>query len=149
MDEKLKQKVFSFLKSQKLGVIATASPTGKPEAAVVEYMVDENWNIYFFTHEDTRKIKNLKENNKVAIVVGTTLSLNTLQIDGTAEIIKSGTDHFEETLITFGHNETIFNIPLLKFKKLNLILVKIKTISARWLDFNEITGKEEYFEIIP
>ena len=149
MDEKLKQKIFSFLKTQQLAVVATSSREGIPEGAVVEYFIDENWNIYFFTHDDTKKIKNLKENNKIAVVIGTVLSPNTLQIEGNTEIIKSGTDHFEEILINFAHNQTLFNTPLLKFGKINLVMVKVKIIKARFLDYNKESGKEEYFEIVP
>lgn len=144
MEQTLRMQISSFMHGHQLAVVATTGSGGQPDAALVEYIVDDNWNLYFFTHDDSQKIKNLRFNNKIALVIGTVLSPNTLQITGSVELIDSGTDHFEDILIRFGHLETFYISPLLKLRRLNLILVKITITRLKWLLFNSQTGKEEY-----
>lgn len=76
----------SILKNNALCVLATASKSGKPEAATIDFAIDENYNVYFATRVSYRKYKNLKENPVASIVV--TEAPKTVQIDGTVTELK-------------------------------------------------------------
>ena len=65
-----KNKILEFIKSKKIGILATISPKGKPEAAVVEYVATDKLEIIFNTFSTYRKYKNLKHNPNVAFVIG-------------------------------------------------------------------------------
>jgi len=80
---KKKKLVLGFLKSHKLGVIATAAGR-QPEAAAVDFSETNALEIILTTLAFYRKYKNLKKNRKVAFVVGGEKSV-TLQYEGLAE----------------------------------------------------------------
>jgi uncharacterized pyridoxamine 5'-phosphate oxidase family protein len=144
-----KETVFSYLREQKLGVIATVLPENKPEAATIDYFIDDNWNIYFLTHEESRKVNNLRKNNTVAMVVGTTLATHTAQIEGTAQIITPTDTEFSDLLIHFAGMKTLYASPLLKIDGINLVIVKVTITWLRWLELNEETKRETFTTIIP
>lgn len=73
-----------FLRNHFLGVIATVSPKGEPEAAVVGIAITERFEIIFDTLADTRKAVNLRASPKIACVVGWDAE-QTVQIDGVAD----------------------------------------------------------------
>ncbi len=81
MATKTRDDVLRFLKAQRYGVIATATPDGKPEAALVDLAATESGEIIFETTSATRKFENLRNNPRVALVVGWEDD-QTLQIDG-------------------------------------------------------------------
>ena len=74
--------VLEFLKKNDLCVLATASLEGKPEAAVLVYTIQNNFQMYVFTETNTRKYPNIKENNQVALVIGGLKNDLTVQLDG-------------------------------------------------------------------
>ena len=59
-----------FLRSHPLAVQTSVSPTVAPQAAVVGIVVTEQFEVFFDTHETTRKIHNLRRNPKIAFVIG-------------------------------------------------------------------------------
>jgi len=62
--------VLEFMRSQSLGVETSVSSSGMPQAAVVGYVVTERLEIFFDTVDSTRKAKNLRENPRIAFVIG-------------------------------------------------------------------------------
>ena len=75
--------ILAFLRSHKLAVVATRTPDGAPQAAVVGIAVTDELDIVFDTVETTRKAGNLRADPRVALVVG--WDDRTLQIDGLAD----------------------------------------------------------------
>src|SRR5271165_4160324 len=73
-----------FLRNHFLGVVATVSPRGEPEAAVVGIAITERFEIVFDTLTDTRKAMNLRACPKIACVVGWDEE-QTVQLDGVAD----------------------------------------------------------------
>lgn len=145
----LKEQVFSFLKNQPLAVLATVSEDGKPQAATVCYFIDDNWDIYLFTHSDSRKAKNLQKNSKVALVVGTIPSTQTAQIEGNGQVITAKDPGFSELLLKFASLPMIYNGPLLKIRGAEYIIVKVTINWLRWLDLDKVTGIEQFRVIFP
>jgi nitroimidazol reductase NimA-like FMN-containing flavoprotein (pyridoxamine 5'-phosphate oxidase superfamily) len=85
-----KKEALDFVSKNKLCVLATCI-NNKPEAATVVYVFNEG-NFYIGTNKDSRKLKNLRQNKEVAIVVGVSDELPSVQIEGKAEILTGETD---------------------------------------------------------
>lgn len=82
MDDKLaRATVLTFVKGRRLGVIATASNDGMPEAALINIAVTDDLEIVFETTSATRKFVNLTRNPRVCLVIGWDND-QTLQVDG-------------------------------------------------------------------
>jgi len=78
------REVFEFLNGQRLAVLATADPSGQPEAALMGFAVTPELELIFDTVKSPRKYPNLKENPRVAWVIGCTSEV-TVQYEGQAE----------------------------------------------------------------
>ena len=78
------QEVFRFMDSERYGVLTTTTNSGQPEAALVGFAVTPALEIIFDTVRSSRKYPNLKENPRVAFVVGCTTEI-TVQYEGEAE----------------------------------------------------------------
>lgn len=68
--EETKQKIFSFLKAHNLAVLSTIAGNALPQAAVVGYAVKPSLELFFGTYKSSRKYQNLRNNPRVALVVG-------------------------------------------------------------------------------
>jgi Pyridoxamine 5'-phosphate oxidase len=53
-----------------LGVLATVSPSGAPEAALMDVAVSDSAELIFDTRVGTRKLTNIDHNDRVAVVIG-------------------------------------------------------------------------------
>jgi general stress protein 26 len=62
--------LLDFLRSHRLAVEASVSPTGGAQAAVVGFAITDQFEIVFDTLVSTRKAQNLRQNPKIALVVG-------------------------------------------------------------------------------
>jgi len=78
------REVFAFLESERLGVLCTATNSGRPEAALMGFAATPELEIIFDTVRSSRKYPILKENPRVAWVIGCTTEV-TVQYEGVAE----------------------------------------------------------------
>jgi general stress protein 26 len=62
--------LLKFLKSHRLAVQASVSSDGVPQAAVVGFIVSDDFEFLFDTLDSTRKVTNLRRSAKAALVVG-------------------------------------------------------------------------------
>jgi uncharacterized pyridoxamine 5'-phosphate oxidase family protein len=62
--------LLQFLRSQSLAVEASVSLTGTPQAAVIGFIVTDDFNIFFDSVDASRKVQNLRHNPKIAFVIG-------------------------------------------------------------------------------
>jgi len=85
LDPNERDSVVAFLRVQGRGVVATVSPEGLPEAALVGLVALDDGSILFNTFASSRKVVNLRARPSIAVVVGTAGDV-TLQIEGTASI---------------------------------------------------------------
>ena len=76
--------VLRFLQGEKFAVLATAAQDGRPEAALMGFVVTPELNIIFDTVKSFRKYPNLKKNPRVAWVIGCTSEIS-VQYEGIAE----------------------------------------------------------------
>ena len=84
MEDEVRKKLYEFMQSRRLAVIATAGKDAAPEAALIEIAVTKDLEIIFETTTATRKLPNLRVNPRVAIVIGWEAG-QTLQCDGLAD----------------------------------------------------------------
>ena len=92
-------KVTQYLSSQEVGRIATATLDGKPHLTAVSYINDKK-QVYFLTMTKSKKVRNIKKNNKVSFIVDDTpppTGWRYVILEGTAELI-SDTVEFERLL---------------------------------------------------
>ena len=106
--EELEKEIIDYLSKTQPCSLATCGKDGVPRISVVDY-INEGLTIYIFS-EGGHKFKNLKENNKVAIGIGTSAktikSLRGVSIWGVAEV-------FTEDTPEFAHGMQFFR-PILK-----------------------------------
>ena len=76
--------VLRFLETEKFGVLATATQDGRPEAALMGFVVTPELDIIFDTVRSFRKYPNLKKNPRVAWVIGCTSEVS-VQYEGIAQ----------------------------------------------------------------
>ena len=84
-----------YLQTLVTAVLSTTSSDGKPSAAVIYYLVDQNLNFYFVSKSDTTKAKNLEQNNYAALTILEPGSSRTVQAAGTVEEIERPELHKE------------------------------------------------------
>lgn len=84
MTPEQKTKILEFLQKQLLTVISTVHDNG-PQGAVISFAENENLELFFGTFNTTRKYVNIKNNPKVAFVIGWSLDeVITVQYEGVA-----------------------------------------------------------------
>lgn len=145
----LKKTALEFLKSNTTVVVATIAADGKPQAATVNYFIDDDFNFYFATRTNTRKFKNLAANKNIALVVGTGPDPKTLQMNGVAEQITDGVvaaafKMLKENLLKKSAFRPWFEIPGIDFA-----IFKVTVNWMRWFDLDTEDSKEVYHQIIP
>ena len=75
----------AFVRRQRRAVVATVAPSGVPEAALVGVAALADGTLIYDTAGDSRKIQNLSQNGRVAVVIGTDGDV-TVQVEGVATI---------------------------------------------------------------
>jgi pyridoxamine 5'-phosphate oxidase len=85
--DSIKKKVLDYLLGQSLMVLATASPDGKPYATTMLFTVDDDFNFYFISREETRKARNLEDNPRASLSIGFSEPMN-VQAEGKVELIE-------------------------------------------------------------
>ena len=81
MRSMIRTELLLFIREHSLGVVATRSPSGQPQAAVVGIAISDRFEIIFDTLENTRKAVNLRHTPEVACVIGWDKE-QTVQIEG-------------------------------------------------------------------
>jgi hypothetical protein len=79
-----RDQLFRFLRAQRLGIVATISPAGDPQSAVVGIAVTDRLEIVFDTLSSTRKCENLRRLPKISVVTGWDQEI-TVQCEGVAD----------------------------------------------------------------
>jgi PPOX class probable F420-dependent enzyme len=88
----LKPKELSFLKAHEVCRLATASKDARPHVVPVIYAVDGD-DIIIAVDYGTKKLKNLRENPKVALVVDDYRPNRGLMVEGDCEILERGKEY--------------------------------------------------------
>lgn len=106
----LKKNELSFLESNELCRLATATPDGIPQVTPVIYALD-GCNVVVATDYGTRKLKNLKVNPKVSVVVDKYHPNKGVLIQGDCVIYEKGKEYLRLLKILFKKFEYYRNNP--------------------------------------
>lgn len=96
----LKPKDLNFLKAHELCRLATASKDARPHVVPVIYALDGE-NVVIAVDYKTKKLKNLRENNKVALLVDEYRPNRGLMVEGDCEILERGKEYIRLLQILF------------------------------------------------
>ena len=120
-------------KSKKHCAIATVSPNGKPECAIVGYSVYDDLSLLLYTDNKSRKWHNLQVNNTIAVAIGWDANEAFIQYEGLATFITGGDLYrvSEDLFFTDHHNS-------LQFKgQAGSVFIKVKPLWARLTDLTK------------
>ena len=104
--EELEKEIIDYLSKKQPCSLATCGKDGAPRISVVDYVNDGL--IIYIISEGGDKFKNLKENNRVAVGIGTgskALKTRGVNIWGIADVFADGDPEFEDGIKLF---KTIF-----------------------------------------
>ena len=96
----LKTREVKFLQAHELCRLATASKDGRPHVVPVVYALDRE-DIVIAVDYNTKKLKNLRENPKVALVVDEYRPNRGLMVEGDCEILECGKEYMRLLQILF------------------------------------------------
>jgi uncharacterized protein len=96
----LSDKELKFLKSHELCRLATASKDAKPHVVPVIYALDGE-NVVIAVDYGTKKLSNLRENKKVALVVDDYRPNRAIMVEGESEILERGKEYLRLLQILF------------------------------------------------
>ncbi len=102
---KLTRKEAAFLESNEVCRLATTTKDGRPHVTPVIYAVDGGA-IVIATDYGTKKLKNVRENPRVSLVVDRLRPNKAVMIEGTCEIFEEGPDYLRLLNILFERFET-------------------------------------------
>ena len=105
MARKFTPKEESFLKANEVCRFATVSKGGKPQVTPVIYAMDKGAFV-IATDYGTKKLKNVKENANVALVVDQFHPNKAVMIEGTCRVYERGAEYLRLLKILFERFET-------------------------------------------
>ncbi len=135
----------NFLEKNEYAVLATVGRDGSVEAATLMYIIDDAWNIYICTRTHTEKVKNLKEHQSVAMVIGFGPHPQGVQIRGIAERLEG--EKADARMVDFMVQRTGYYTTFLKFEGLDFEVYKITPKHIRWISVDSNNDKEIFTEI--
>ena len=83
-----RDELLGYLRSRNVMAVSSIGPDGAPQAAIVGYGVSDSLELVFDTLSSTRKYANLRQDPRVALIVG--WDDTTLQMQGTADFPEGG-----------------------------------------------------------
>jgi general stress protein 26 len=132
--------LLEFIRRHSLGVEATVSPAGAPQAAVVGFVVNDAFELFFDTLDQTRKFQNLGRDPKIAFVIGWDEE-RTVQYEGIADVPRGAElERFQGIYFA--------KFPEGRERQLwpGLVYVRVRPRWIRYSDFREATPEVVEFE---
>jgi hypothetical protein len=125
--------LLEFLRQHRLAVEASVSATGAPQAAVVGCAVTDRFEIVFDTLDSTRKVANVRQNRRVALVIGGLIAGDerTMQYEGVADE-PSGADLERLKQVYYG----VYPDGPSRVSWPGLIYVRVRPTWIRYSDYN-------------
>lgn len=138
MDDQKKQ-ALDFMRCHRYGIISTVTPTGKPEAAAIEYGTTDDLEVVFDTFTTYRKYTNILANPYIAFVVFSESA--TIQYEGKAREISEGSELHDLKSVFFSQVPEAQRFDGLR----NTRFFKVKPSWVRYRDYSQ--DAEPLFEM--
>jgi hypothetical protein len=133
-----RDQLLRFLQAQRLGIVATISPAGDPQSAVIGIAVTRQLEIVFDTLRSTRKCDNLRRLPKISVVTGWDQEI-TVQYEGVADE-PSGPELERLKLCYF----TVYPDGVERQQWDGITYFRIRPVWIRYSDFNAGGGVTEF-----
>ncbi|MFX1449548.1 MAG: pyridoxamine 5'-phosphate oxidase family protein [Promethearchaeota archaeon] len=149
-DKKILKKAIAYLESHNLLTMATASQTGIPHCACLEYASKE-MEVYVSTWIGSRKVKNIQQNPQVFYEVHDVVNINKddvknikgLQVQAAAEVLQYPTSEFKSAWDIMTNKYEVFKLIPLNEKRTLLYFIPKKL----WmLDYSVKFGHTDEYE---
>lgn len=142
--EPKRKEAYDFLTSHKFAVLSTADKDGRPWGATIYYIVDEDFNFYFFTRAQSKKYRNIQERPEVAITISDNGEQTTVQAAGMVSEVPLGPEHDHAfRLLSLIHPPGQFEWipPVTKIQNGEMLLLKLAPQHMRFSDFKSNAGQ--------
>ena len=126
-----------FLLERGVGILSTVDRTGNVHGATVYYTVHNDY-IYVLSKSGTRKAQNILAHNQVSLTVLDADTLQTLQLNGLAEVETNRTvkDYiFNEMVKPRSHKGQELLPPVVKLEAGTYVIIRIAPISSNFSDY--------------
>lgn len=82
-----KLEILKFIQTHTLAVQSSMSPHGQPQSAVVGFVINKDFHVFFDTLDSSRKVINLRANPSITFVIGGLIDGDerTVQYEGIAD----------------------------------------------------------------
>ncbi len=132
-------KALEFLCSNNLCTLST-SAADTPESSLLYYVVDDKFYLFMITTRESRKVKNLLQNNKISLVIYSEIPPLELQIDGEAERVDDQTkkEHIAKIYLEMAakNPETKNWPPVIRLPNTEgFEFIKVKILKFKYSDF--------------
>lgn len=134
----MSSQAINFLKEHGLATLSTLDRDGNVHGAVVYYVTDENNLIYIVTKTETQKTHNLLANPEVAFTIYDALEMQTLQLQGNAEIETNQTKKdfvFSQIVQPRQTSRGKQLPPVTQLKEGSFIIIQVTPTSAKFRDY--------------
>lgn len=128
----------SFIQSHHVGVLSTAGHR-KPHGSVVQYMVDEQENVYLATTPDSRKVQNVINNPLVSLTVFESDTEFTARVEGHASVEQNHNKIMEVTNILSKHKTAQYErfTQNVSMHQQELVIIKINPRRMELTDYQK------------
>lgn len=146
-------KIYHFLQTHQLGILATADKEGVPHAATIYFLVEPDFSIRFITKQQTTKHRNLQANPQAALAVYEAVSQITVQLSGPVEEV-SDVDELEhivgEVVEIAASSSEGHRPPISKLDAGKYVAYRLRPSSVRMAEFvrAEYPPVDEIFEVV-
>lgn len=142
----LKTHALEFIRQHPAAVLATATASGRPEAATMYFHVDNDFTFYFMAAKESQKIKNITQNPHVAFVVGVGIAPITIQGFGVATLSTDVEYPFFAHVVKKIKLHHIDQMPLMRINKDSYVTITVKPDSLMWLNLDKAGHPETYYD---
>ena len=146
-----KGEVLAFLHKEKLAVLSTHASDGTIDASAIFYVIDENFDFYFTTKEETRKFQNLMANPNVSLTITDVEGLKTVQVKGAASVVtdeKEVADRITGLINKHKVEGVPWAQPIAKLEAGQYAIIRVTPSWLRYGVFKNEVPKGEYFKQI-
>lgn len=122
--------VQKFLSLHNLATIATVSEDNDyPYVLPVFYIIDDNSTLYFASHKDSKKIRNILSHPHIGISITDAAILTSLQLHGKAIVSEQNNELFNKILAVANENSGSSFAPIMQ---LQTGVVQVVTFTIDW-----------------
>lgn len=136
------QHVHDFLKQHHMGILSTVTGDNKPWGSAIYFVVDDEFNVFFVTRQQTFKYQNIEKNPFAALTVADDEGQTSVQLAG--EISKVAVEDYMDVVFTRlaavrpkGDNN--WAPPVEKVYKGDYIPLRLTPTKLQYADFKELS----------